>query len=189
MQRVLMIAGVLAAFAACKKADKPAPAADPAAATKTADPLATDPAKPATPGPTDGTTPTAPPAAPVAPAGARPASITEADAAFADKLVAAMGDFAKSVSAAGTDCKAAAAAVKASVATLTPLMEQAEEIKTRTEKDPAAKQWFEATYLPKIQTSMMSLMQTAQACEKDKEFMAAIESMPMGKKKTKAPTP
>ena len=62
---------------------------------------------------------------------------------------------------------------------LKPVMEQVDKIKDRTDKDPAAKAWFDATYKPKMMGVMGPMMKTAQACATDKDFTAAMQALPM----------
>jgi hypothetical protein len=181
----LMLA--LAVFAACNKDDS----------KKTETPAATPPAT----APAPATAPTTPPPAPAAkpaelapPAAAaagtpRPASITEADQATADQLISTLKDFGDALEKAGTDCKAATAAAKSFGDKFKPIAEAAEKIKARTESDPAAKAWFQSNYMPKMMGLMQPMMKSAQACATDKDFQAAMNSMPMPGKKVKAAAP
>ena len=61
--------------------------------------------------------------------------------------------------------------------------EEAEKIKEMTDKDPAAKQWFQTTYVPKMMSAYGPLMSIGQKCQSDKDFMAAMDAMPVGKKR------
>lgn len=166
----------------CKKEKKSEPAAG-TAATDTTQP--TEAAKPGEP-----TTPPADPAAdpvaadpnaadPAAAAGARPASVTDEHVALAEKMVTAMTQFGDALKTAGTDCKAATAAVKAFGPKLKPIMDEASKVQAATDKDPAAKEWFDKTYGPKVMAAMSPMMTTAQACQKDKDFMAAMQALPV----------
>lgn len=166
------VAGSASAAAKPTEAPKPDVPADPAMTADPAKPA--DPAMPADPGA-------------AAAAGPRPASVTDAQVALADKLLAAMTELGDAMKTAGTDCKAAAAAVKAGGVKVAPVMEEAEAMKEALAKDPAAKEWFDKTYGPKFMASMGPMMQAAQACSNDKDFTAAMDSMPMGKKKKAAP--
>jgi len=202
MRRLLMIATVVALFTGCKKENKGDGTATPPA-TGSAAPMGTEPGSAAekTPPPAGDTAPandmkdnggsmTTPPAGgsmtapPSMAGGARPASVTDAQVAVADKLIAALEDLGKAVGAAGKDCKAAAAALKSGAAKLQPIADEAEKFKDATDKDPAAKQWFQQTYGAKMMGALGPMMSVAQSCGNDKDFMDAMQSMPMGKKKS-----
>jgi hypothetical protein len=121
-------------------------------------------------------------------AGARPAVITDAMIADADKLVVEIQGLATDVEAAKGDCKKAAAAMSPRYAAIEKLGTAIEKHKETTDKDPAAKEWMKKTYEQKLQGSVGALMGTAMACKDDKDFMAAMEKFPL-KKKPKVDAP
>lgn len=108
--------------------------------------------------------------------GPRPASVTDAHVAVADKMVKVFNDFGDAMKTAGTDCKAATAAAKSFVPKFKEIGGDAEKIGD-LDKDPEAKKWFEANYAPKMMAAMGPMMQTAQACQNDKDFQAAMQAM------------
>lgn len=177
MKKIIAIALAAALFSACKKDEKKADTTAPAAGSGSAAMAAPTPAP--TPTPTEPAAKPAEPAAAPAAGGARPASITDADVALADQMVTELTKFAEALGKAGTDCKAATAATKEFGEKLKPIMEQVDKIKERTDKDPAAKAWFDSNYKPKMMGVMGPMMKTAQACATDKDFTAAMQSLPM----------
>lgn len=108
--------------------------------------------------------------------GPRPASVTDAHVAVADKMIKVFNDFGDAMKTAGTDCKAASAAAKSFVPKFKEIGADAEKIGD-LDKDPEAKKWFEANYAPKMMAAMGPMMQTAQACQNDKDFQAAMQAM------------
>lgn len=106
----------------------------------------------------------------------RPASVTDAHVAVADKMIKVFNEFGDAMKTAGTDCKAASAAAKAFVPKFKEIGGEAEKVGD-LDKDPDAKKWFEANYAPKMMAAMGPMMQTAQACQDDKEFQAAMQAM------------
>jgi type IV secretory pathway VirB10-like protein len=188
MHKLSLLVVVILFASACKKENKTQEAPPTGSASVSAKTTETpkpevpaDPAKPADPvKPADPAMPGDPVTGAAAP---RPASVTDAQVALADKLLAVMTELGDAMKAAGTDCKAATAAVNAGGAKVAPVMAEAETMKEALAKDPAAKEWFDKTYGPKFMASMGPMSAAAQACSSDKDFMAAMASMPMGKKK------
>lgn len=183
MRNLFALVLIAALATGCKKSEKKEPAPAPATtdttkpteAAKPTDPAA-QPADPAAAEPTAAD----PAAAPTGgAAGPRPASVTDAHVALAEKMVTAMKEFGDALRTAGTDCKAATAAVKSFGPKLKPIMEEAEKVQAATDKDPAAKEWFDKTYGPKVMEAMGPMMTTAQACSNDKDFMAAMQALPV----------
>lgn len=181
MKKIIAIALAAALFSACKKDDKKADTTAPAG-SGSAPAMAAPATPPAAPTPTEAAKPAEPAATAPAAGGARPASITDADVALADQMVTEMSKFADALTKAGTDCKAATVAAKDFSEKLKPIAEQVEKIKARTDADPAAKAWFDTTYKPKMMAFVAPMMKTAQACATDKDFTAAMQSLPMGGK-------
>lgn len=171
MKKLVVIALVL--FASCSKKDDSAAKTDPA-----------PPGAAVAPKPT-----TAPPMPAPAAGTARPASVSDADVALADSLVATMKDFGDALDKAGTDCKAATAVAKEYAAKFKPIAEQAEKIKERTKSDPAVGQWFQSNYLPKMMALGQPMMKSAAACASDKDFQEAFKSVEMPGRKVKAAAP
>jgi hypothetical protein len=197
MRTILVLTITAALLAACKKSDDKKPEPAPATtAPKAGEPPATpatDPAKPADPAaPADPAKPADPAAAPAVPApsaGPRPASVTDAHVAIADKLVVLMEEFGKALEVAGTDCKAATAAAKAFADRFKAIKADADKVKGVTESDPAAEEWFKTNYMTKLMGAMGPMMKTAQACATDKEFMATLQAMDVPGKKVKKAGP
>jgi hypothetical protein len=114
--------------------------------------------------------------------------VTDDQVALADKFIAATEAFAKEVAAAGTDCKKAVAAIKANQAKLAPVVAEAQKLSETVEKDPAAKQWFQSLYIPKMMAAAQIMSPITQACMADPAFKAAAATaMPMGQKKPATP--
>ena len=107
----------------------------------------------------------------------RPATVTDAQVALADKFVVAMTKMGTDVGAAGKDCAKAAAAITATVKELEPLKAEIDKMQDLTEKDAQAKAWFEATYAPKMMAAMGPMMGIAQTCGTDKAFMDAMKKL------------
>jgi hypothetical protein len=115
--------------------------------------------------------------------GPRPASVTDAQVALADKAVGIMEKLGTDLTAAGTDCKKASAAIKTAAADLKPIKEEADKMKEQTDKDPAAKEWFMNNYGKRMMSVAAPMMTLAQKCSKDPEFMASIKELDMGGRK------
>ncbi len=154
------------------KAAAPAPNA-PSASAVAADPPATagqpDPAGPATP-----MTPAAPPQ--------RPPSVTDQHIAVADKLVAATNKFADDLDAVKSDCKKATAVVKSGGDAVKVAMAATDKLQGQLNTDPAAMQWFQATYAPKMMGAVGKLGGVFTQCGKDKDFEAAFKNLELGGK-------
>ena len=111
----------------------------------------------------------------------RPAAITDAHVALADKLVATLTKMGTNVGAAGKDCKKAADAIKASAAELKPIKAEVDKLENLGKDDPAVKAWFEANYMGKMMGAMGPMMQVAQTCASDPAFGEAMNSLDLGK--------
>lgn len=184
MRKVLFttLLGIALATTGCKKEDKAAAKTDPAAttapvggdtATKTAPaggetaPTAVAPGEPAPAGDTPAT----------ADPGPRPASLTDADIALADKLVGTIEKMAGAINDAGTDCPKVATAIKSMSAEMTSVAEEGKKLDERIAGDEAAKKWFEATYAPKVMATMNKVMNNT--CFSDKAVQEAMASVKM----------
>lgn len=182
MRKVLFstLLGLALAATACKKENKeaaPAPgSAAPAAGSaapageKTAEPTA----------PAGDTAPAAVAPgepAPAADPGPRPASVTDADVAMAEKLVGTIEKMGNSLAEAGTDCAKMAASIKAFAPEMSAVMEEGKKFDERLKNDEAAKKWFEATYAPKVMGTMGKLM--GNPCMQDKAVQEAMASTKM----------
>lgn len=130
-----------------------------------------------------------PGSAAAAPTGARPASVTDEMVAAADKVVAAVDGLASDLKAAGTDCKKATAAMKTRFDELVKATGELEKMKDTTDKDPAAKDWFKATYMSKMEGSVNAMMASAMPCKDDKEFVETMKRFPLAKKKDASKAP
>lgn len=166
--------------AEAKTSDTPAAApTDPGTPATTtppgADPAATAPAEPG-----------AAPAAPAAPA-QRPASVTDEHIAIADKVVDATNKFADDLDKAKADCKKATEVIKNQGSALKAAMENTDKLQTQLNSDPAAMQWFQQTYGPKMMSAVGKLGGVFTQCGKDKDFEAAFKSLELGAKSSAPP--
>jgi len=195
MRNVLMLIVAATLFTGCKKEKKEAgTTTGSAAVTGSADTGSAAAGSAATPTEGSAATPTEGSAAPTegsaaatgdtGAAVARPASVTDAHVAVADKMVKVFGEFGDAMKTAGKDCKAATAATKSFVPKFKEIGAESQKIGD-LDKDPDAKKWFEANYAPKMMAAMGPMMETAQACQEDKDFQGAMqamqEAMPKGK--------
>ena len=109
----------------------------------------------------------------------RPASVTDAQVALADKLVSVMQQMGTDITAAGKDCAKAADAVKAGAAKLEPMKDEVKKWEKVSKDDPQVKAWFEANYMSKMMGAMAPMMAVAQTCATDAGFTAAMKDMKM----------
>jgi len=114
-----------------------------------------------------------PPAAAPAPAApaARPASITDDMVASADKVVGTLTSTFDDVAAAGSDCKAIAAALRKHVEPMKAIAPEANKLEDI--KDPEARAWLDNRYCAKIAEGNQK-MASAQACKDNEEVQAAM---------------
>lgn len=108
-------------------------------------------------------------------AGPRPATITDADVALADKLIGALLKFTDSVEKAGSNCQAVADAIRATAPELKGLTAESTKLNERLAKDPEATEWFKRTYEPKLAEPMGKL--TNNACMNDPAVSSAMQSL------------
>lgn len=161
---VLSVLLALPLFGACSKQEKsttPPPAATPAPAAPAEAPpqgIAVGEPHPADPN-----------AAP------RPASVSDADVALADKLIATLLKFTASVEKAGTNCQAVADAIRAIAPELKELTAESMKMDERLSKDAAAQEWFKKTYEPKLAEPMGKL--SSNACMNDPAVSSAMQSL------------
>jgi hypothetical protein len=111
----------------------------------------------------------------------RPASVTDAQVAIANKLVVTLNDMGKGITAAGTDCKKATAAVEAGTKALEPIKAEAMSLKQLGESDQSVKIWFESTYAPQFMEALGPLIGAAATCGSDAKFMDAMKKVEVGK--------
>lgn len=175
---------VLATSTGCKKDEEKK--AEPAAEPKPADTAAPVTAAPPTAAPTAVTTGAAP-TAPVADPSVRPASVTDAQVKIAENIVAATNGFADALDAVKSDCKKATAAVKSEGKKIKASMDQTEKLQEQLRTDPAAMQWFQKVYGPKMMGALGKLGGVVNACRQDKDFEAAFKSLDLGGKPRQAP--
>jgi hypothetical protein len=187
---VALAAVTLAAMAGgCKKEEaKPVPtpaepkAAD-APAPPPAEPGAVQPAAPAAAqAPEAGAATPAVPAQPIAPAdpGKRPTSITDAHIAIADRIIAATNKFADLLDAASSDCRKATAVIRKSGGEMKAAMGEAETLQVQLNSDPAAMQWFQKAYGPRMMGAINKLGFVVGQCRKDKDFEVAFKELDIG---------
>jgi len=160
MRNFILAVAVIALFG-CKKDKAPeaAGSAAPLPAEGSAAPTPTTPEPPA--------------------AGARPASVTEAQAASFDKMAVAMEAFGKDVTAAGNDCAKVASAIGVHAAGLKAAKEATIAANVNAE-DVAVKGWIEATYGARIATVMAGYAALSAKCAADKAFTAAAAGLELG---------
>ena len=164
------------AAAESKKADSPA--ADPAQAAAPTAPnatSATDPPATGQPDPAGAATPMTPAAPPQ-----RPPSVTDEHVGVANKLVEATNKFADELDAAKSDCKKATAVVKNGGPAVKVAMAATDKLQTQLNTDPAAMQWFQSTYAPKMMGAVGKLGGVFTQCGKDKDFEAAFKNLELG---------
>lgn len=193
MRKVLFttLLGLTVALTGCKKEAKDTAAAGSGSAVAPA--AGTNPAGGTMPAagevppggtPTPAADPTAPAAiAPGEPApagedpGPRPASLSDADIALADKLVGTIEKMAGAINEAGTDCPKVATAIKSMSGEMSSIAEQGKKLDEKIQNDAAAKKWFEATYAPKVMGTMSKVM--GNTCFSDKAVQEAMASVKM----------
>jgi hypothetical protein len=186
MRKVLFttLLGIALATTGCKKENKDAAKTEPAAA---AAPVGGDTAAKAAPAGAE-TAPTAvapgepapagdPAAAAAADPGPRPASLTDADIALADKLVGTIEKMATAINDAGTDCPKVATAIKSMSGEMSSVAEEGKKLDERIAGDESAKKWFEATYAPKVMATMNKVMNNS--CFSDEAVQKAMASVKM----------
>jgi hypothetical protein len=155
-----LVTSLVVALAACKASDSKVDHA--AAKTATAGVASTDSAATTAP---------------------RPASITDADIAAADKMIATVTAVSDAMAMAST-CADAQHTLEASA---TSFVENADAMKLavqHSKADPAADAWFEAHYKERMKAASMPMMLKAASCKADPDFKAALARLPMFKKKT-----
>jgi hypothetical protein len=108
-------------------------------------------------------------------ASARPASVTDADVALADKLVDTMAKLSAGVVSAGSDCAQAATEIRVVTPEIKAVIAESQKMNDKLKNDAAAKAWFEKTYEPKVQTTMGKLM--ASPCVKDPAVQEAMNAL------------
>ena len=133
------------------------------------------------------TTPAPAPAAAPAPQGiavgepnpadpnARPASVSEADVALADKLVDIMAKLSAGVVSAGSDCAQAASEVRTVTPEIKAAIAESQKMNDKLKNDTAAKEWFDKTYTPKVQNTMGKLM--GSPCINDPAVQEAMSAL------------
>lgn len=115
------------------------------------------------------------PADPNAAPGPRPASVSDADVALADKLLASLMKFSASVEKAGGNCQAVADAIRAIAPELKALTAESEKVNDRLAKDAAAGMWLAKTYEPKFAELMEKL--SSNPCMNDPAVSSAMQSL------------
>lgn len=108
-------------------------------------------------------------------AGPRPASITDADVAVVEKLLATLTQMAEGVGKAGTDCQAAAAVIRSSSVELKAIGVEAKKMGERLKADPTAEKWFEAAYGSRVNASMAPM--ASSGCMNDPAVSQAMQSL------------
>ena len=66
-------------------------------------------------------------------------------------------------------------------------MEETEKLQEQLRADPAAMQWFQKSYGPKMMVALGKLGGVVNACRQDKDFEAAFKSLDLGGKPRSAP--
>lgn len=167
-----VLLGLSLTGAACSKQSKPtAPPPQPEAK---AEPAPVEPAPP--PQQPQGIAvgephPNTPPADP----GPRPAAITNADIAIADKVVAVLGKLANGVVTAGADCQAVATHIRAMAPEIKGLVGEGKKMEEKLKADKEAEQWFERAYGPKVMEAMGKMMNST--CMSDPAVSQALQTL------------
>jgi hypothetical protein len=109
----------------------------------------------------------------------RPASVTDAQIALAEAALVALRELGTALTAAGSDCKAAAKAVANGSKKVTTTFTDAKRLEADLAKDAAAKAWFEQEYSPKMTSAVGPLRAANQTCGQDPDFTAAVWTLPL----------
>ena len=112
---------------------------------------------------------------PTAAPGPRPATITDADVALAERVIGAMVKLSSGVAKAGSDCQAVAKEIRAIAPEIKGLAGEGQKMDERLAKDPSAKDWFEKTYGPKVTDAMGKMMSSP--CMNDPAVGEAMQSL------------
>ncbi|MCX5741198.1 MAG: hypothetical protein NT062_01725 [Proteobacteria bacterium] len=107
------------------------------------------------------------------PTPSRPPGVTDALVAVADRMVATLDKLATGLEAAKLDCQAGTAAIGALESERKAVYDEAQKFGD-TDRDPAVKAWFAATYVGKINAAYDRTKGIATACAQDAAFMAAL---------------
>jgi hypothetical protein len=86
-----------------------------------------------------------------------------------------MNKLSAGVAKAGSDCQAVAKEIRALAPELKGLASEGQKMDERLSKDPAAKDWFEKTYAPKVLESMGKMMSSP--CMNDPAVGEAMQSL------------
>ena len=156
MRQTVLAVAVIALMLGCKK-EKAAPAGAASSA----------------PLPAEGAPPSTPPAGTAV---ARPATVTDTQAAAYEKYAAAVELFGKDVGGAGADC----AKVAAVMGTHAAGIKAANDAAKFDDADDAAKAWITSTYSVRMATAMAAYAGLGAKCAADKAFVAAASSMNLG---------
>lgn len=108
-------------------------------------------------------------------AGARPAVVTDADIALVEKLLAVMTKMADNVGKAGSDCQAAAAAIRAVTPEVQAIGLEVKKMDEHLKTDPNAEKWFEAVYGERVNASLAPM--ATSACMQDPAVSQAMQSL------------
>ncbi len=163
-----VLLGLSLTGAACSRQSKPtAPPAQPEVKTEAKAEAKAEPAPAEAP----------PPQQPPLPAnpGPRPAAITDADIAVADKVVVVLGKLANGVVNAGADCQAVATHIRAMAPELKGLIGEGKKMEEKLKADKAAEQWFESAYGPKVMETMGKMMNST--CISDPAVSQALQTL------------
>ena len=82
------------------------------------------------------------------------------------------------------DCAAATREVESASPKFAALRDAMKRTVDETDADPAARAWFEQNYKTRMQQASMPFMKRAAACIDDPAFKAALDRMPMLRKKS-----
>src|SRR5690242_19397198 len=110
----------------------------------------------------------------------RPASVTDAMIATAEKAVSQMEKLGGELEAANGDCKKATASISAAAPGISASIAEMEKMKP--DSDPAAKEWFKAKYSARADVMGNAMMKLMGTCQADKDFAAAVQKLGMIKK-------
>ena len=142
-----------------------------AACSKQAAPVAPAPAAPAPAAPAPGAGLAAGEPNPAAP-GARPASISDADVAIAERAIDLMAKLSAAVTSAGSNCQQAATEIRTIVPELKAGRDEGKQLFDKLRTDAAASEWFEKTYNPRLEAATSKLL--GNPCMNDPAIIEAL---------------
>jgi hypothetical protein len=106
----------------------------------------------------------------------RPARVTDAMVATADRYVELMTKLSTDLEASAGDCAKATAALRARGAEAEKIRPDVEKMISGIGDDADTKSWFDATYSPRMKAAGGRMRATVTACQNDRDLGAAMEA-------------